>query len=222
MSGFMHEHPGIRLGGSETGEGQPILEDHSLTPESLPLRDAASPPGLNSLDPGDLDFLFTHYAGLVLGIARRVLGNNSEAEEVLQEVFFYVYERSQLFDPAKGSRKAWLVQIALSRSLDRKSYLLRRGFYSGVDIGSLADSLASKIDLEHETESRLNQRNLERAFAELPEKQRRTIDCFYFRGLELTEISALLHESLGNVRHHLYRGLKRLRKNAHVLALRQK
>ena len=178
--------------------------------------------GLNSLDCGDIDFLFDRYAGLVLGIARRVLGNNSEAEEVLQEVFFYIYERPQLFDPAKGSRKAWLVQIALSRSLDRKLYLLRRGFYSGVDICSLKDSLPSKTDLEHEAESRLNRRNLERAFAELTEKQRRTIDCFYFRGLELTEISALLHESLGNVRHHLYRGLKSLRENAHVLALRQK
>lgn len=175
--------------------------------------------GLKAERSGDLNVLFNRYSGLVLAIALRILGNRSEAEEVVQEVFLYIYERSQVFDPLKGSAKAWIIQIAFSRSLDRKSYLARRGFYAAVDIGSLDDSLAANTDLEQETEARLNRKRLERAFAELTEMQRRTIEFFYFGGLELREISERLSEPLGNVRHHLYRGLERLRKSDFVLGL---
>jgi RNA polymerase sigma-70 factor (ECF subfamily) len=44
---------------------------------------------------------------------------------------------------------------------------------------------------------------------------------FYFEGLQLREISQRLDESLGNVRHHFYRGLQRLRKNSFVQSLRE-
>lgn len=42
----------------------------------------------------DLVVLFDRYSGLVLGTAYRVLGDPSEAEEVVQEVFLYVYRKS--------------------------------------------------------------------------------------------------------------------------------
>jgi len=68
----------------------------------------------------------------------------------------------------------------------------------------------------------MNRMHLERAFEELPQIQRRTLDLFYFQGLELREISERLNEPLGNVRHHFYRGLEKLRKSAFVRRLREK
>jgi RNA polymerase sigma-70 factor (ECF subfamily) len=68
----------------------------------------------------------------------------------------------------------------------------------------------------------MNRLHLERAFEELPEIQRRTLDLFYFQGLELREISERLNEPLGNVRHHFYRGLERLRKSAFVRKMWEK
>jgi RNA polymerase sigma-70 factor (ECF subfamily) len=62
---------------------------------------------------------------------------------------------------------------------------------------------------------------LERAFEQLPEIQRVTLELFYFEGLELREISERLNEPLGNSRHHFYRGLERLRKSAFVQRLRE-
>ncbi len=176
---------------------------------------------MQAKDSKGLDLLYSRYSRLVFGIALRILNDKSEAEEVVQEVFFGVYQKAPLFDPAKGSGKGWLVQNAFSRARDRRAHLLRRGFYSGTDIESLDDTLPGKDDIEREVGLRLDCSQLLAAFEDLTEMQRRTLELFYFQGMELREISERLHEPFGNVRHHFYRGLERLRKSPAVKRLRE-
>lgn len=177
---------------------------------------------LQAQDSNALNLLFDRYAHLVLSIALRILRDYGEAEEIVQDVFFYVYRKSALFEPSRGSAKAWIVQIAFHRALDRKAHLSRRGFYLGTDIDPLHDTLLDHTDVEREIGAEMNRLHLERAFEELPEIQRRTLDLFYFQGLELREISERLNEPLGNIRHHFYRGLEKLRKSAFVRRLWEK
>jgi RNA polymerase sigma-70 factor (ECF subfamily) len=176
--------------------------------------------GLQVKDANALEVLFGRYSRLVSSIAFRILHDYSEAEEVVQEAFFYIYQHSALFDQRKGGAKAWIVQVAYSRALDRRAHLLRRGFYGGTEIESLDDTLVGKTDVEREIGARINFAHLQRAFEDLTEMQRRTIELFYFEGLELREISERLHEPFGNVRHHFYRGLERLRKSPSIQRLR--
>lgn len=175
---------------------------------------------LQSSDSSALEILFGRYARLVLAIAKGIVRDNGEAEDVVQEAFFYLYKKSMLFDESKGSAKNWITQIALHRALDRKSYLARRGFYAGTDVDALGDTLLGETDLDREIGAKLDRVQLERAFEELPEMQRLTLELFYFEGLDLREISKKLNEPLGNSRHHFYRGLERLRKNAFIQRLR--
>jgi RNA polymerase sigma-70 factor (ECF subfamily) len=176
--------------------------------------------GLQSNNASALEILFDRYSRLALAIARGVVRDSGEAEDIVQEVFFYVYKKSMLFDRSRGSVKSWIVQIALHRALDRKSHLTRRGFYAGTDIGSLDDTLLGETDLDREVEVKLSRTQLEKAFQQLPGAQRLTLELFYFEGLDLREISERLNEPLGNTRHHFYRGLERLRKSAFVQRLR--
>jgi len=176
--------------------------------------------GLQATDANALESLFGRYSRLINSIAFRILHDYSEAEEVVQEAFFYIYQHAAQFDHRKGGAKAWIVQVAYSRSLDRRAYLLRRGFYAGTEIESLSDTLVGKTDVEREIGARINFAYLQRAFEDLNAMQRRTIELFYFEGLELREISERLHEPFGNVRHHFYRGLERLRKSPAVQRLR--
>jgi RNA polymerase sigma-70 factor (ECF subfamily) len=176
---------------------------------------------MQAKDSKGLDLLYSRYSRLVFGIALRILNDKSEAEEVVQEVFFAVYQKADLYDPSKGSAKGWLVQNAFSRSRDRRAHLLRRGFYSGTDIESLDDTLPGKDDVEREVGTRLDFSHLLAAFDDLTQMQRTTIELFYFQDLELREISERIHEPFGNVRHHLYRGLERLRKSPAVKRLRE-
>jgi RNA polymerase sigma-70 factor, ECF subfamily len=190
------------------------------TPERRSPSDEEVMACLQSNDAAALQILFDRYSRLVLSIARGVVRDNGEAEDVVQEAFFYLYKKSLLFDGSKGSVKSWIAQIALHRALDRKSHLARRGFYVGTDIGSLDDTLLGETDLDREIGAKLNRAQLEKAFEQLPEVQRLTLELFYFEGLNLREISQKLNEPLGNTRHHFYRGLERLRKSSFVQRLR--
>jgi len=176
---------------------------------------------LQSNDANALEILFDRYARLVFRIARGVIRDSGEAEDVVQEAFFHLYKKSRLFDAAKGPAKNWILQIALHRALDRKAHLARRGFYVGTDVGALSDTLLGGTDLDREIGAKLNRSQLEKAFTELPETQRTTLELFYFEGLDLREISEQRNEPLGNTRHHFYRGLERLRKSAFVQKLRE-
>ncbi len=176
---------------------------------------------LQSNDTSALEILFDRYARLVFRIARGVVRDTGEAEDVVQEAFFHLYKKCRLFDRSKGSVKNWILQVALHRALDRKEHLARRGFYLGTDLASLDDTLLGGTDLEREIGSKLNRAQLKKAFAELPDVQRVTLELFYFAGLDLREISEKLNEPLGNTRHHFYRGLERLRKSAFVQRLRE-
>lgn len=206
-----------------------ILPSIGRTPVDLPEAADVPPPNdeelmarLQANDTSALEVLFHRYARLVFRIARGVVRDNGEAEDVVQEAFFHVYRKSKLFDGSKGRAKNWILQIALHRSLDRKAHLIRRGFYLGTDIGSLDDTLLGATDLDREVGSRMNRAELKKAFKELPETQRQTLESFYFEGLDLREISEKLHQPLGNTRHYFYRGLERLRKSAFVRQLRDK
>jgi RNA polymerase sigma-70 factor, ECF subfamily len=197
---------------NSVGEALPI-EVHPPSDEELMV-------GLQAKDAKSLDLLFDRYSRLVFAIAFRTLNDRSEAEDIVQEVFLSLYQKAKLFDPAKGAAKGWVVQVAFSRARDRRAHLLRRGFYSGTDVDSLHDTLVGQTDVEHEVEMRVDFSRLQHAFEELTSMQQRTLALFYFEGLELREISERLAEPFGNVRHHFYRGLERLRRSAAVKRLR--
>jgi RNA polymerase sigma-70 factor (ECF subfamily) len=175
-------------------------------------------------DSGALDTLFSRHSRLVFSIALRILRDIGEAEEVVQECFLYVYRKAVIFEPSRGSAKVWIVQVAYSRARDRKAHLSRRGFYIHTDIESLRadDLLTGQGDVEREIGAKLDFDRLQCAFEDLTAIQRETLKLFYFEDMGLREISEQLREPVGNVRHHFYRGLERLRKSGVVERLRNR
>lgn len=226
---------GIALAGNR--EFFPVRGAEGLKGQCAPQRDAETSP--RAVRPGDfsdealvamvrakneeaLDWLFTRHSRLVYGIALRILRDSGEAEEVVQEAFLYVFRKAFTFEPARGSAKAWIVQVAYSRARDRKAHLMRRGFYlqTELDAGELEGALAEPEDPERVIDARLDIGRLESAFEELSDIQQKTLRLFYFEDLDLREVSERLQQPLGNVRHYFYRGLERLRKSAIVERLR--
>jgi RNA polymerase sigma-70 factor (ECF subfamily) len=173
-------------------------------------------------DPDALETLFSRHSRLVYSIALRVLSDAGEAEEVVQECFLYVFKKAFTYEPSRGSAKIWIVQVAYSRARDRKAHLARRGFYAHTDVESkeLDGTLAGSGDVEREIGAKVDFERLQSAFEDLSAIQRKTLKLFYFEDLDLREISERLHEPLGNVRHHFYRGLERLRKSSIAERLR--
>jgi RNA polymerase sigma-70 factor (ECF subfamily) len=190
--------------------------------ESQPHSDESLMAALKAKDREALAELFRRYSRLVFSVGLRILRDVGEAEEIVQEVFIFLYERAELFDENKGAARAWLVQVAHHRSLDRQEYLHRRNFYSGTDAAFLADTVAGKSDVERELGSKLSREQLKEAFEKLSDRQRLTLELFFFEDLDFPEIAERMNESLENVRHHYYRGIQKLRKDAFVKKLRDK
>jgi RNA polymerase sigma-70 factor, ECF subfamily len=158
-----------------------------------------------------LAILFDRYNRLIYTIARNIIQDEGEAEDLTQSVFFEIFRSSVKFDPARGTTKRWLLQIAYSRSLSRKHYLNIRSFYTEEEFERISD-----LDLgipENGTRLNLEERRrlVQQALEMLSAPQRETLSLTFFQGLSAAEIAERRHEPEGNVRHHYYRGLKKLR-----------
>jgi RNA polymerase sigma-70 factor (ECF subfamily) len=97
------------------------------------------------------------------------------------------------------------------RAFDRRAYLHRRQFYSGTDTEARTNTVGGRGNPEDEMIDRLTVRQLKTAFKELSDRQRETLEMFFFEGLKFAEIAERSSEDVKNVRHHYYRGLERLR-----------
>jgi RNA polymerase sigma-70 factor (ECF subfamily) len=163
--------------------------------------------------PDALPILFDRFYKLVLKIALRILRDPGEAEDLMQDVFFEIFNKAGQFDPAKGNAKTWIFQYAYHRSLNRRQYLALRSFYDRHQITEREISEFNSPDVSWRGLTfREWRRVIEQGLATLNAKQRKTLELACFQGLLLSEIAERTRESLPNVRHHYYRGLEGLRK----------
>jgi RNA polymerase sigma-70 factor (ECF subfamily) len=155
--------------------------------------------------------LFRRYDKVTFSIGFRIIQDEGEAEDLVQELFMRLSREAQSFDKEKGSARTWVIQMIYRRAFDRRSYLNRRQFYSGTDAAEYTNTLVERKNSEEEIIDRLTVQQLKAGFSELSDRQRETLEMFFFEGLKLPEIAERTGEDVKNVRHHYYRGLERLR-----------
>lgn len=155
-----------------------------------------------------LSHLFDRYHRLVLAVTSKVIHNRAEAEDLMQEVFFDVYRFADRFDPAKGTVRGWIIQFAFHKGLNRRKYLALRGEFENQQIEQfdLPGVCAQNGHASSEIMAVVQQ-----GLATLPPHQREAVQLVCFDGFLLREIAERKKESLGNVRHHYYRGIEKLR-----------
>lgn len=198
----------------ELSAGQ-IKEPCGLSFEQLSrLPDADLLVHLRSRHSDALAVLFGRYHRLILSVAFKILRDPAEAEDVMQSVFLEIYGVAGQFDAARGTVKVWLLQYAYHRSLNRLEYLKVRGFYERSQRGSppsnstersAGDAASGLLNLP---EARCLVRE---GLESLNYSQRTVLHMAYFEDMPFKEIAERTGDSLGNVRHHYYRALHRLR-----------
>ncbi len=150
------------------------------------------------------------HASLAFGLIRRVLRDRESAEEVLQEVFWQVWQDAAGYDPARGTPEAWLIMRAKTRAIDKLRSIRRRGqtFVAPVDERVARGPETRGDDPALAAEDRgLAQGALE----QLPTPQRQAIELAFYGGLTQAEIAVRLGEPLGTVKTRMRLGLERLR-----------
>lgn len=163
---------------------------------------------LSNGDKPALATLFQRYGGAVLNVSRRILRDEAEAQDLRQEVFLYLFERAKLYDAQKGSAASWIIQITYHRAIDRRRFLNFRQHYK-VEAWEEHRVTASASELS--TDDLDGKAIFERLNGQLSPEQRQTLELHFFEGYTLREIAEQSGQTIGNVRHHYYRALERLR-----------
>jgi RNA polymerase sigma-70 factor, ECF subfamily len=186
--------------------------DETLGPDSLKhLADEVLVRVLVAGNQDAMEIIFDRYYRMVMNIALRIVRDAGEAQDIVQVVFTDFYRQIRLFDSRKGSLRTWLLQYSYGRSINRKEALQSRSFYDQSEFASVdpaAFASSSKVlDLDSPEATRL----VEQVLATLSEHQRSVIDMVCFQGFTLAETAAITGESMGNVQHTYFRGIKKLR-----------
>jgi RNA polymerase sigma-70 factor, ECF subfamily len=160
--------------------------------------------------------LFHRYARLVRAVGYKILRDDSEADDLLQDVFLFIHQKGTVFDSSKSSARSWIVQMAYHRAIDRRRYLDSRHFYTQVDLEDVGNELSGPGTragrYENSIEEVLGRVGLRKVFGVLSEIQRQTLGLHLLDGYSFEEIAVKLDQSRGNVKHHYFRGLEKLRK----------
>ncbi len=150
--------------------------------------------------------LYDRYAGLLLSMANRMLGDKTMAEDLVQDVFMEVWRRAAAFDASRGSVRTWLLVRLRSRALDKmRSAQYRREVT--VDDVSPREAAPTPEDPELSPDRDA----VRRAILELPDEQRQVIELSYFQGLSSSEIAARMGSPLGTVKSRTAAALNKLR-----------
>jgi RNA polymerase sigma-70 factor, ECF subfamily len=179
-------------------------------------RDAEDLDLVRQLQDGDhnaLTSLFEKYSEMVFGIARRMLRDDGEAEEVVQQVFLDSYRAIAQFDRGKASYKTWLFQFVYHRALNRKKHLEAKGFYSSEEL-DLEDLGGEEFEGPLRSLRLCSQEVVQlvrQLLNSIQPRQRVAIELTFFEGLTAEEIASRTGETATTVRHNLYRGLSKLR-----------
>ena len=146
-------------------------------------------------------------SGWVLAVARKVVRDPPQAEEVMQEVLLDVWRTASRFDPKLGSGTAWIMTLAHRRAVDRvraeRSHASRelRTARAVVDYDDVTEAVEASLDRER----------VKRCLSSLTPLQHECVRLAYYAGYTYSEVAELLKVPPGTVKTRMRDGLIRLR-----------
>lgn len=150
--------------------------------------------------------LMERHLGRVVAVARRMMGNQADAEEVAQEVFLRVWTHAERWQPGKAQFGTWLYRVAANLCLDRL-----RCLRPSVDIDEMPDLVSGEPGPDARLEQDQLAARVEAALQQLPERQRLAIALSHYEGFSNIETAEILEVSVEAVESLLSRGRRQLR-----------
>jgi RNA polymerase sigma-70 factor (ECF subfamily) len=152
--------------------------------------------------------VYRRHGGAVFGLARRVLHNTAEAEDVTQEVFLRLWNQPDRFDPSRGSLRSFLLAQSHARAVDAVRSLNSRRLREVKDAQRTA---SADYDMQHEVWDLALADQVARALGALPEEERQVIEMAYFGGHTYVDVATLLDQPEGTVKSRIRNGMRRMR-----------
>jgi RNA polymerase sigma-70 factor, ECF subfamily len=159
-------------------------------------------------DDSALAVLYDRHAPLLLGIARRMLGDPNEAEDLVHDVMMAAWRDAERYQPGRASVRSWLCMRLRSRALDRLRSARVRRSESLDDHPRGADGFAAPPSSQ---DGSGDEARLHAVLADLAAPQREVLELAYFQGLSSSEIATHLGIPIGTVKSRTASAFGRLR-----------
>ncbi len=160
--------------------------------------------------PEALADLYDRHAPMLLALATRIVGNQAEGEDVVQETLLQVWHKAKLYDPTRSSVSTWLVLLARSRAIDR---LRSRRVAERTAQSAHAENARAYTSPKgaEDVLSRERRERVRRELDALPAEQRQVLEMAFFEGLTQSEIAERTEIPLGTVKTRTLLAMKKLR-----------
>lgn len=157
-----------------------------------------------------LETVYRATSAKLFGICLRIVGDRSEAEDALQDVYVSLWSAAGRYDPSRASPLGWLATFARNRAIDR----LRRR--RRIDEAAPIEAAAEIADVQPLADAVLaasqDRARVHACLDELDEPQRGAIRTAFFEGATYADLASRQKVPLGTVKSWVRRGLARLKK----------
>jgi RNA polymerase sigma-70 factor, ECF subfamily len=168
--------------------------------------------GLQAGDADALSQLYDRYSGIVKALVLRIIHNETEADDLLQEVFMEIWNQAKNFSAEKGKPLGWMVTLTRRRAIDA---LRKKQAYAKAEEGLRAqpeqqpDAWVRNVT-QDEIQSGDTRALMAKVIRSLPEAQQQVIELAFFQGMSQREIAFHTNIPLGTVKTRLELGLKKI------------
>ncbi len=168
--------------------------------------------GIQSGDADALSQLYDRYSGIVKALVLRIIHNDTEADDLLQEVFMEIWNQAKNFSAEKGKPLGWMVTLTRRRAIDA---LRKRQAYARAEERLQAEPEQQPLawvqnTTEKEIEAGDTRVLMAKVINSLPEAQQQVIELAFFQGMSQREIASHTNIPLGTVKTRLELGLKKI------------
>jgi len=173
------------------------------------LLDVGGDPEVAAGDEAALEVLYQRYGGACYRLARRLIGDNHLAEDVVQQVFLALWQRNG-YDPARGAVSTWLLSITHHKSVDqlRRDKGRRHRLAGDQELLEIAATGPGPADAAW---AQLRAERTRDALRDLPSEQREVLLLAYYGGYTQREIADITGLPLGTVKSRTSQAMRRLR-----------
>ncbi|MDB6140348.1 MAG: putative polymerase sigma factor, sigma-24 [Verrucomicrobiaceae bacterium] len=160
-----------------------------------------------------LEELYNRHRRMLRSVALRIVRDEAEADDVLQDVFIQIWDRAEYYSPEKGQVLGWLIVLTRRRALDRvrqRSAYQRATDRFETEHESHAAQSEDNCAVEKDVCSNDLRRLMFTMMSLLPPAQQEVVNLAYFEDMSQREIAAHLHLPLGTVKTRIELGVRKL------------